>query len=794
MVQVVAEKHVDSAPVGLPEQEFLETAYARFRASADNESRMRAEQILDQEFMSGEQWPANVKGDREADGRACLTVNRLPVFKRQITNQQREAKPAIQINPVDSFGDPKVAEVLQGIIRQIELNSDADVAYDTACDSQVTIGRGFFRLIVEWDDIETWQQNIKIRRIRNPFTVFFDPACQEVDYSDARYCFVVEDMPKDEFRQKYGDAVEGRDEFAYLGDRSADWMPEGKVRVAEYFYVDLKHEKISLLSNHKEMPTAALKSADMQAWMAAEGITEIRSRTVTTRSVKWAKINGTRVLERGEWAGQWIPIIPVIGDEYDVNGMVDLKGMVRDARDPQRMYNYWISAETETIALAPKAPFVGVEGQFEGHETKWNSANRRNWPYLEYKNKSLNGQNAPPPQRQVLEPPIQAIAIAARQADNDLKATTGLYDASLGERGPEESGRAILARQKQGDMSTSHWMDNLLRSIRFLGRQLVQLIPKIYDVPRVLRIVGADNQPSMVMVHAGNEEAIDDTAIPEGVKGIYDIGVGRYDVTATVGPSYQSRRQEAVNAMLAFIQAFPPAAPAMGDVLAENMDWPGASTVAKRLKRMVPPQLLSEEGDGASVEQMSQQVAQAKQMLEALQGELQQAKMTIDTQQVQAQSRERIAAMQEQTKVQLALMDRETSDGLTQVQAQSAQAKSQADVAKSLSQVQSTQSKTALERARAATEMARVDADTRISEGQQAIERARLIQDRELAVRKLAHEQQMLDDEQQHERDMLATEQLHDARVEVHKATTARAIAKTRKPNYSARAKRPGGK
>lgn len=661
-----------SSTQGVPQQGDAEAALLllakkRFQAVAQREARMRAEMQEDQRFRASEQWPLAVKAERELDGRPCLTINRLPVFIRQVTNQQRQSKPAITINPVDSGSDPKTAEVMQGIIRHIEVNSQADIAYDTACDHQVTIGRGFFRVITEWNDLNPWEQDVKIKRIRNPFTVYFDPACLEADYHDARYAFIVEDIPKDEFVARYGeDVARSAEIFASVGDRSPEWLPEGKVRIAEYYYIEETKKEVALLSDGSVKDVKTVDSPAFKQLMEESNVREIRRRTITERQVKWAKITGSVVLEKRDWPGRWIPIIPVMGDEIDLNGDVDLRGMVRDARDPQRMYNYWVSAETETIALAPRTPFVGAEGQFEGFEAKWKLANRRNFPYLEYKPASVNETVLPPPQRNSIEPPIAAIVAATKQSDNDLKAVTGIYDASLGEKGPQEAARAIVARQKQSDIANINWIDNLARAMRALGRVLLDLIPRVYDVPRVMRILGLDDKPKMVLVHSGNEDAISDE-LKEGVQGIYDLSLGRYDVTVSVGPSYQSRRDEAVNAMTALMQAFPPAASAIGDLYVENMDWPGAPAIAKRLRKMVPPQMLEDDGadpeqqliaaqqklqqQGQVMEMMTQQLTQAKEVMRAKQQEL---SAQADMKAKDNESRERIEAMKMHTQILIA--------------------------------------------------------------------------------------------------------------------------------------------
>lgn len=766
--------------------EFLALARKRFRTCSEAEGKLRHEQQIDQRFMASEQWPDQVRADREQDGRPCLTINRLPVFKRQVTNQQRQSKPAVQVNPVDSKADPKTAEVFQGIIRHIEIKSSADVAYDTACDHQVTIGRGYFRLIIDWSESDPWKQDIFIRRVRNPFLVYFDPACQEVDYSDARYAFIIEDVPKEEFAFRYGkrvaDEASGGGQFVIDGtDRSPDWMPEGKIRVAEYFYVDYTYDNVTLLSDGSELPTSAADSDEMKIFLASQGVSVVRQRKIERKVVKWAKITGSVILEEREWPGRWIPIIPVLGDEVDINGQVDLRGMVRDARDPQRMYNYWVSAETEAIALAPKTPFIGAEGQFEGHEAKWKLANRRNYPYLEYKAKTLGNEMVPPPQRQQMEPPIAAITAATRQADNDLKAVTGLYDASLGERGPAEAARAILARQKQGDMSNSHWVDNLMRAIRFLGKQLVDLIPKVYDVPRVMRITGIDNQPKMVMVHAGNPPPSDE-GMMEGIQGIYDLSAGDYDVTISVGPSYQSRRQEAVEAMTAFVSAFPPAAPILGDLMAENMDWPGAAIAAKRLRKMVPAEVLDDDDKPKIPPEFQQKMAQAEEFIQQLQAELEKQQGIIQGQVVQGQSRERVAMIQEQGKMALAAMQKETAAGLEAAKFHMEQMRLMLDRERIGMELQADQQRTMIsargEAGKAAVQAASEDrraglqamTDARTSAIQSSAEQRSAAIKTMSELTKLneeqAHERQMLEDQQRHEDLLFQREAEHERGLE----------------------------
>ena len=628
-------------------EEFLNTAHARFHTIVDAEAQLRQNMLEDLEFRASNQWPESVRTMRNADNRPCLTVNRIPQFIRQVTNNQRASRPAIAVSPTGDSADPDVAEVIQGLVRHIENKSDADVAYTTAGDHQATMGRGYVRVITDYvdDDPLNMNQEVRIERVGNPFAVYMDPSAQKPDGSDARYGFVVEDIPKSEYKFRFPDSqMVDLAEFTSVGNQQAEWMPEGNIRIAEYFYVEEVREMIAILANLEGGQQKVPRDSFTDEADLPEGFTLVAEREITTRTIKWALINGSEVLEGDElltggmeWPGKYIPLVPVLGDEININGVKDYRGIVRDAKDPQRMYNYWVSAETEMIALAPRAPFVAAEGQFEGHEAKWKAANVRNFPYLEYKPKTISGQLAPPPQRQSWEPPIQAMTMAIAQSDNDLKATGGFNDASLGQRGPQESGKALRARQQQDEMANSHYLDNLGRAIRQVGRIVVDLIPSIYDTGRILRITGEDEKRRSVMVFSGEENAPDEQAmqqLPPGVEGIYNVGMGQYDVTISVGPSFQTRRQEAVDSLVQFVQAYPNAFPMIGDLLAENMDWPGAKQVAARLRKMLPPELQDDVDPRDIPPEVQAQMQQIEGQLQQIQGAYEEAQNVIKTDQV----------------------------------------------------------------------------------------------------------------------------------------------------------------
>lgn len=634
------------------DEKLLQQARERFKLASDAEESIRREALEDLRFRAGEQWPENIKIDRQNTGRPCLTINRIPQFLRQVTNEIRQNRPSIQVNPVDDQADPETAEILQGIMRHIEVSSDADVAYDTAAEHAATFGFGYLRVITDYVDERSFDQEIRIERIRNPFSIYFDPECQKPDYSDARWAFVVQDVDREEYRALYPDSeLSGLADMTTVGDQAPGWINGKSVRIAEYWHIDHEEQELALLPDGSVMP----------ADMVPEGVPVLRTRTVQVPKVYWCKVNGLEVLEKQEWPGRWIPIVPVLGDEVIVNGERQLYGLVRFARDPQRMYNYWATAETEMIALAPKAPFIGAAGQFEGFERQWQSANVRNLPYLEYKPVSHAGVPMGPPQRQVYEPPIQAISHARMQANDDLKATTGIYDASLGARSNEQSGRAILARQREGDVANFHYADNLARSIKHLGKILLDLIPRIYDAPRVMRIIGAEEVERVVQINAPTRD--------KGVERIYDLSIGEYDVTVSVGPSFSTKRQEAVDSMLQLSQAYPPLMQVAGDLLVKNMDWPGASEIAERLKKLLPPNLQEEQEEQQVPPAVQAQMSQMAQQNEQLSQALNQATDDLRTKRLEIESRERIEAMKAQTelvKIEAQLSSRENIELLKQ--------------------------------------------------------------------------------------------------------------------------------
>jgi hypothetical protein len=356
--------------------------------------------------------------------------------------------------------------------------------------------------------------------------------------------------------------------------------------------------------------------------MKSMGMKPIKTRRVDRQKVKWCKINGYEVLEEQEWAGKYIPVVKVVGNEFEVDGRIYMSGLVRNAKDAQRMYNYWVSQEAEMLALAPKAPFIGYGGQFEGYENQWKTANTQNWPYLEVNPDASDGLGNPLPLPQRSTPPMAQTGLiqAKMGAADDIKGTTGQYDASLGMAGNEKSGRAILAREKQGDTGTYHYVDNLARAVRHVARQLVDMIPKIYDTQRIARIIGLDGETDMASIDPTQAEPVKKIVDETGavIKKIYNPSIGKYDVCVTTGPSYMTKRQEAADSMAQVLQGNPQLWSVAGDLLVQNLDWPGADELAKRLKKMIDPKLLQDDND------MPPELMAAQQQMQAMGAELDQ--------------------------------------------------------------------------------------------------------------------------------------------------------------------------
>lgn len=614
--------------------------------AADGENRKDA--LDDLAFVGGEQWDPMIRAQRERDQRPCLTVNKLPTFLHQVTNSQRQNVPSIKVHAV-SDGDVKVAEVLQGGIRHVEYASNADVCYDTAVNSAAAIGFGYFRLVTDYAAPDSFDQEIRFKRIRNPFTVYMDPAHIDPDGSDQQWCILSVKMARTEFVAAYPKAdVCSVEAIRGIGDSAIDWADADQLRIAEYYRIFNEPATVVQLSNGESGWKDKLLALP-------PGVTVLRERASQRPTVQWFKLNAVEVLARADIPCQWIPVFPVYGDEIDIDGRVKRSGLVRNAKDPARMYNYWVTSATEEISLRPKTPYIGAEGQFEGHEAEWAQANVRSFAVLEYKPKSLGGTLAPPPQRQPMADFPAGLMAMGRNANDDIKATTGIFDASLGAQSNETSGIAIQSRDKQGETSNYHFTDNLHLTLRHVGRCIVDMWPKVYDGARTLQILGEDKKMSSVKINTpiAPEEQRPDPKTGVIRKVLNDMSFGKYGVTVGVGPAYDTMRQEAVDGMLQTVKSWPKLMDIAGDKIIRSMDWPGAEEIADRIERTLPPELKDPEEDenGNPVEtgppplppEVQQQLEQQDAAMQDLMEQLDAAKSGVEKTQIQANASVEVA-------------------------------------------------------------------------------------------------------------------------------------------------------
>lgn len=601
--------------------DILTVARARLDMAVSALAESREDEIDDLRFYAGSpdnhwQWPADVLATRGAvqgqtiNARPTLTINKLPQHVRQVTNDMRQNRPGAKVIPVDDNADVQVAEIFNGMIRHIEYISDADVAYDTACENQVAYGEGYITLMTEYCDPNNFDQDIKIGRVRNSFSVYMDPLIQDPTGADAKWCFITEDLTKAEYERQYPEAAPiSTLQSLGVGDQSiSNWLNEDTVRIAGYYYIDYEKAKLNLYPGGQ---TAFEGTGEDKQLKLVYGKPK-RTRESINPKVRYCKINGYEILEEKEWAGKWIPVIRVVGNEFEVDGRLYVSGLVRNAKDAQRMYNYWVSQEAEMLALAPKAPFIGYGGQFEGYEDKWKTANTNNWPYLEVNPDVTDGQGAVLPLPQRAQPPMASTGLlqAKAGASEDIKSTTGQYNASLGMGSNERSGKAILARQREGDVGTYHYGDNLTRAVRHVARQLVDLIPKIYDTQRIARIIGEDGETKMVKINPEQDEPVKQIVDQQGIviEKIYNPGVGKYDVVATTGPGYATKRQEALEAMAQLLQGNPQLWQVAGDLFVKNMDWPGAQEMSKRFAKTIDPKIMEDNDKSPELQAAEQQI------------------------------------------------------------------------------------------------------------------------------------------------------------------------------------------
>lgn len=613
----------------------VKQAQKRFEQCQEAESEFRTRFIEDVKFANadsdnGWQWKDSDKQARKDAGKPCLTVNKVRQHCLQIINDAKQNKPSVKCLPIDGEADVQIAKILDGIIRHIEYNSHAEIAYDTATEFAVQGGLGYWRIVTEYAHDESFDQEIFIRRIKNPNTVYLDPNIQSGDGSDAAFAFVFEDMSKDEFEASYPGVTAGEIVFPTESNGNS-WLGKDRIRIAEYFS---KSSKSDALVDHPQYGPILMSKLKAEEQSAVRADKSVKRRTVSSPVITWYKIAGDKIIDEREWEGRYIPIVRVIGEEIDIDGKIERKGHVRPLKDPQRMYNVMSSAQTEYIGLQTKTPYIAPIEALEGYEELWANANKSNASYLPFNSMMEDGRTIERPTRE--QPPVgaQAYLTAMQTAQQELMMASGQYQENFGEQSNADAGVAITARQRQGDKATYHFIDNLARAIRFTGRILVDLIPKVYDTKRVMRIVGEDGSESFANIDPSQPHPVGDangspvqsdpnqpTTPKESAQLIYNPGIGRYDVTVEVGPSFETRRAEAFHALTQIMGQDKDLMKICGDIMFKAADFPMAQDVAERIRRTISPAIL---GDGPTAEQqdMSQKMQHMGQMIEHLSQQL----------------------------------------------------------------------------------------------------------------------------------------------------------------------------
>lgn len=586
------------------DDEIIKEAKRRFERCVNWESDTRKLALNDLKFANGDsdnlyQWPETISGDRTENDRPCITINIIRQHCLNIVNDAKQNKPSVNVRPVGNGATFEAAQIFEGVVRHIEYRSNAQVAYDTATKLQVETGIGYWRVTTDYaDDSDSFDQEIRIQRVKDPRSIYIDPDIRERDGSDMNFAFVFDDIPTDDFDEKY---PQYKDKAGSGPLDNDDWLTSDHTRVAEYIRRVNKKDKLirfidadgsETIGKASELDPALVKRA-----MASED-PETRIRDIINPEVQWFLIIGAKIAERRTLLGRYIPIVRCIGEETIIEGKLDRKGHVRNLKDAQRDYNYWASAAVEQVALQSKAPWITPIEAIEGFETYWANANTDNQAYLPYNAMDDKGQPlGVKPERAPVPVLAQAFIQGMGIAKDQLMFASGQYQSDFGAPSNEKSGVAIEQRQRAGDNATYHFIDNLADAIRYTGRILIDLIPKVYDTPRILKIMAEDGEESDVHLDPNARQAMAEQQIgqAQAVKKIFNPSVGNYDVEADVGPAYATKRQEAFHAFSQIMAQNKEAFQLAGDLMFKNADFPGAEELAERLRRMVPPQALGEE-------------------------------------------------------------------------------------------------------------------------------------------------------------------------------------------------------
>lgn len=637
----------------------VEDAVEFLRKSNDAESENRQLGLTALKFRYGEQWPDYAVASRGLE-RPKIIINETNTYIKKVTNAQRQQRPRGKASPVDSKADPKIAKVITGLGRHVEVSSDADNAYDTAFDFAATIGWGYWRLRTDYVSEDSFNQDIFIDVVDNPFTVYGDPDSKLPDGSDSMESLVTDLMRKTAFKKEYPGAQDSGFQDRGTGDSDPDWVSEHDIRIAEYFKIEREKATLVMLTDGQTVWSDELPK--IQQLMVRAGIGIKGDRESFKRKVLWRKQTAFEILEEKTLPGRWIPIVPVYWTNVVIESRRMRCGLVKDAINPAQMNNFWQSAITESLGQAIKAKYLMAEGQDEGHENEWKNANLANYPTLHYKQTDVAGREAPPPQRIQPEPPPAGMIEAAFLANQNLSRVMGIFDPAVRGGAQHKSDKTLNAERSQSENTNFDGYDNLTRSIKHTWRIMLSWFPTVYDTQRVQRIIGEDGREQLVTLNekkAGSEDGAIESVLN-------DVTVGTYDVVMQTGPGYDTKRQEGASAMMELLGTpLGEKIAAVGDdIIVRDMDFYGADSLADRLAAANPM---------AQVDEQSEVPPKAQMMIKGLQKQLQEAGGVIQQLQTDLKYRMSVEGMRQEGNTKRALM-KETNDAhereITQAQKQ----------------------------------------------------------------------------------------------------------------------------
>ncbi|CAB4153104.1 Phage P22-like portal protein [uncultured Caudovirales phage] len=609
----------------------VEIARARYQRTKDLVGTLREQAIADTRFVMGDsdnqwQWPEDVYTSRAAvSGKPCLTINVTAQHCNQIINAIRQNRPSAKISPVDGEADKKTALILGGMLRSIQAYSNADTAHDTAAEHAVYGGEGYWRVLTEYESDESFDQVITIKPLVNPQLVYIDPDAIEPDRSDAKWGMIFEDMGKDQFREEYPDL----DMSSWVEDPNG-WNSADRVRIAEYFYCESEEDTLIKLQDSSivrvsELPEGVKIYGESLVSSDGQQVAIVAKRKTTKKVWYWCKLIGgeDKPTDKRVWPGQYLPIITVVGKELNVNGEIVRKGVVRDLKDSGRMVNYSYSAAVETLALQSKVPYMASAEAISGFEDIWGSANIENRAYLPYNERDMEGNALSMPQRQAPAMMATAQVQMLQLSTEQMRASSGQQNANFGIKSEAQSGVGIQRLKAQGEIATFHFPDNLARALKYEARVILDLIPKVYDTRRVVRILGLDGKETAAVINPEMESPHEELDNVDGdIKEAFNPLVGRYDVAIDTGPSYQTQRQEAADTLTELTTRNPQLMQMAGDLIMRSYDFPMADEVADRLAKALPPDLQDHKGNQDMPPEVKQAMDQMGQQMDMLTKEL----------------------------------------------------------------------------------------------------------------------------------------------------------------------------